>query len=81
MTIDAHAMLAEVRENLARLNGCKLHVFDPNGYQIGQRKECLNCGGKMRLPAIGDYIRGYEAGGGGADDIWPGYRSNKEPKP
>ena len=29
MTIDAHAMLAEVRENLARLNGCKIARFRP----------------------------------------------------
>lgn len=31
----------------------------------------------MQITDIGQYIDGYEAHGGNADDIWPGYRATK----
>lgn len=66
----------DVKANSARLQSCARHRFDGD-FQIGKRKVCLVCGGGMSLTDIGNYIRGYEAGGGSADDIWPGFTKPK----
>lgn len=78
MMIDATAILAEVKTNHARLDGCKVHAFDPSEHVPGKRLTCLLCGGEMQLVRIGDYIKGYEAAGGSCDDIWPGYRAKRK---
>lgn len=63
----------QVKANSARLKGCARHRFSGGKVKIGQKMTCLVCGGEMDLPRIGEYIRGYKAGGGSADDIWPEY--------
>lgn len=80
MTIDGRTLLAEVQENRRRVDGGPRHRFEPIKVKLGQRVRCGECGGEMRLPELGSYIAGYEAAGGNADDIWPGYRL-KEPRP
>jgi hypothetical protein len=67
---------AEVQANRARLSGCARHRFDGD-WKIGQRKVCLVCGGGMSLTDIGNYIRGYEAAGGNANDIWQDFKGSK----
>ena len=77
MNIDAKTLLMKVKTNDARLKGCDLHAFDHENYRPGKRMTCLKCGGEIEPVRIADYIRGYEAGGGICDDIWPGYRDRK----
>ena len=73
--IDLHAIMREVRENNRKLDGCTQHRFDGGGVdRMGTKHRCNVCGGQMDLPAIGTYIRGFEAAGGKADDVWPGWR-------
>lgn len=75
MKIDTAAILAEVRANRARLEGCKRHRFEPPALvKLGLKLTCSACGGEMHLTDISYYIAGYEAAGGLADDVWPGYR-------
>lgn len=64
----------EVKANRAKLNGCKRHHFDGGEIKkLGAKYICRHCGGTEGLSSIGDYIKGYEAAGGNADDIWPGW--------
>lgn len=67
----------EVKANRAKLEGCARHRFEAKPVKIGEKQTCMACGGEMTLVAVGDYIRGYEAKGGDADDVWPGYRDRK----
>lgn len=63
--------LAESR----KWTGCKRHQFEGKQQpKLGQKYACRNCGVAKDLGVIGNYIQGYEAGGGNANDIWPGYR-------
>ncbi len=71
--------LANIRANQARLDGCALHRFAPAEVALGSKQSCLACGGEIGNVELGYYIAGYEAGGGAADDVWPGWR--KEPRP
>lgn len=70
---ETQKLWAEVKENLRKLRACTKHRFAEQPVKIGQKVECLNCGGKMGLISIGDYIAGYKAAGGSVDDIWPNY--------
>ena len=65
------ALWQDAKDNVDRLHGCARHRFD--AVQPGKRVTCLECGGVMSLSDIGNYIRGYVAAGGAADDIWPGW--------
>jgi hypothetical protein len=65
----------QVKANSAKLQACKLHRFEAQQVKLGQKMNCLNCGGMISLTDIGYYIRGYEAHGGNADDIWLGYHA------
>lgn len=76
MSIDVHAHWGEVKANSGKLATCPRHRFGGT-FKIGERKTCEHCGGTMTLAGIGDYIRGYEASGKPADDIWPGFRCAK----
>ena len=71
---DGKKLLAEIRANNAKLNGCACHRFDPPvELKLNLKLTCLSCGGEMRFGDIGQYIKGYEAAGKSADDIWPGW--------
>lgn len=74
--IDAKAILAEVRENHAKLRACKKHRFPAIGdnYRLGQRMRCLACGGDMSLTDAVMYLRGYIAAGGNAQDVFPDWK-------
>ena len=63
----------QVKENHRKLRECKRHRFSGGKVSLGQKVICLECGGEMGLVSVGDYIRGYEAHGGNADDVWPHY--------
>ena len=67
----------QVKVNKAKLDNCAQHRFEAKPVKIGERQTCLACGGNMSLSAVGEYIHGYEAHGGNADDVWPGYRDKK----
>jgi len=68
----------KVKENHRKLNACVKHRF-PGGRiaKIGDKVTCLECGGQMGLVNICEYIAGYVAHGGSADDIWPGFNKKK----
>lgn len=70
---DAQRVLEQVKGNIAKLDGCQRHLFSGLAPPIGKKKCCDKCGGEMSLPDIGLYIRGYEAAGNSAIDIWPEY--------
>ena len=69
----------EVKANIARIDACPRHRFegDRAAVKLGVRQVCLNCGGAMGIVDIGNYIKGFEAAGGSADAVWPGYRKEK----
>ena len=79
---ELQSLLAEVNENQARLDACERHRFEgkPTG-TLGARVTCANCGGKMKVLDVAIYMRGYEAAGGAADDIWPGLRAGDAGRP
>ena len=71
--IDAKALMAEVKANLSRRNGCSRHHFEARDkYRLGDRLTCANCGTAMRLSEIGLYARGFMAAGGNPDDVLAG---------
>ena len=73
---DMDDILVQVRANHAKLDGCKRHRFDGGKkVALGMKCVCLDCGGTMSLTDAGWYVKGYEAAGGEADDIWPGYHA------
>ena len=74
-TIDA--LWKQVRENRNKLNACPRHRFPGGEVHLGAKPVCINCGGELGVAEIGAYIRGYEAKGGSADDIWPEYHKRK----
>lgn len=75
---DIQKIWDEVKANLAKLQSCPRHLVDPPGEpKMGIKLTCQVCGGVIGLAAISEYIRGYEAAGKSADDIWPGYRDTK----
>jgi hypothetical protein len=76
--VDFKGLWAEVKANRAKLDGCARHRFEAKPVKLGEKQICLMCGGTISLTDMGNYIRGYEAAGGSADDIWPGYRGTVE---
>lgn len=75
MAIDTKALFADVKANSARLTGCKRHRFTGGNPVLGGKNECLECGGKIGNTDVLYYIAGFEAAGGSADDVWPGWHS------
>jgi len=64
-----------IKENRNKLNACPCHKFDlPSPpYKLGFKWTCLNCGGEMKGEAIFEYINGYVAAGGDANNIVEGW--------
>lgn len=61
--IDSKAILQEVRENLARLDACRQHTFQPVGdprRPLGMKYECSACRGTVDASAKLWYERGLE---------------------
>jgi hypothetical protein len=79
MTAFDRSLWEAVKANRRAVEACKRHSFAPNGpILLGRGLVCQACNGSMQLTEIGSYIRGYEAAGASADDIWPGYRKEKQ---
>ena len=74
MTIDAKGIWEKVKANSEKLRACKRHRFPAGPINLGQRHTCLDCGGEIDGYALHWYIDGYEAAGGDAADIYPGFR-------
>lgn len=75
MTIDSKAILAEIKANRAKLDGCARHRFelgDPP-YKFGQKFTCSNCGGTMDAVQAFRYCQGFKAAGGNPNEVIPGY--------
>jgi hypothetical protein len=70
---EALSLWEQVKANNAALNACKRHRFEARPVKLGEKQTCLECGGKIQLTDLGQYIAGYVAAGGNVDDIWPGY--------
>ena len=65
----------EVKANLKRLRSCAKHRFNiPEQVGIGKSFKCQHCNGVLKLTAIAEYIRGYEAAGKPGTDIWSGWK-------
>lgn len=73
MTFDARKIFEEVKANIAKLDGCKRHLFKGGAPDLGKKKRCEKCGGEMSLSDVAMYIKGYESAGRSASDIWPEY--------
>lgn len=71
------AALAEIKANQERLANCPRHRFVPGEIKLGAKVRCEVCAGEIGLVDLGYYIAGYEAAGGEADDIWPGFQTRK----
>lgn len=75
---DMRKLWLEVKANSQKLNSCPKHRYHGNEHvKLGMRVTCLECGGQMQTADLASYIRGYEAAGGDANDIWPGWRDRK----
>lgn len=73
---------ARVDENRRRLDACPRHLFNAlplDQVAFGGKIECKNCGGKLELLAVNQYIRGYEAAGRSGNDILPGWKDVDDP--
>jgi hypothetical protein len=70
----------EIQEKVKAQQDCPKHHFEPlaDGYKIGVKLTCTECGSDMGLREIGLYIRGYEAGGGSGADILQGWKSKSK---
>lgn len=77
MSINARKIWEEVKANSAKLNSCKIHKFSGPA-TIGRRKICESCGGELSLTDILSYVKGYQAAGGNAADVWPEWVKGKE---
>lgn len=60
MTERSQELLAEVRSNLAKLNSCPVHHFEPDGPKrvLLQRYRCTECGGTVDAHAFRWYSLG-----------------------
>lgn len=56
------SILAEVRENHAKLRTCTRHQFKAAERVFGKRATCVHCGGTMTCESISWYEGGVEAG-------------------
>ena len=74
---DVLSIWEQVKENSRKLHACKRHRFPGGKVKLGDKARCLECGGELGLVPIGEYIRGYEAAGGLAADIWPDWDTSK----
>lgn len=70
MTIDAKQIMQNIMKNNETLRSCLCHKFIDEKVTIGQKITCVNCGGKMRLTDIGNYLAGYKAAGGDVKNVW-----------
>ena len=77
MTPEQAAILTKVRENRAKLDGCKKHHWTYEKLTLGQPLVCDNCGGTTQITDAGWYVQGYVAAGGNADDVWPGWKKKR----
>lgn len=71
--VEARQLWEEVKANAAALDACKGHRFKDEDVAPGEKHHCRACGGKMSIGDVMNYIRGYQAAGGDANDVWPGW--------
>lgn len=73
---EAGALLAEVKANQNRLDGCARHLFEIGEppYQFGMKLTCQRCGGVIDAVKAFVYVQGYEAAGGDPNDVIPGFK-------
>ncbi|HCH8284995.1 TPA: hypothetical protein NNQ18_004696 [Salmonella enterica] len=64
-------MLDEIKANRLLLDNCPRHFFKLGKIQLGEKAQCLRCGGWFSLTTLGDYIRGVVAAGGNPCDVCP----------
>lgn len=81
---DRQRLWAEAQANVERLNACPRHLFEMTDEQVnagpaalfGKKLECHRCNGRMDMIHVNQYVRGYEAAGGNANDILPGWNND-----
>ncbi len=75
MTVNAKVIWEQVKANSIMLQACPRHRFAGGPVTLGQRHKCLECSGEISGSDLLWYIRGYEAGGGLAEIIYPGWHT------
>ncbi len=84
---DVNTAWAEAVANVEKLNACPRHHFEMTDEQVkagpaalfGGKLTCLKCNGRMDMLHVNQYVRGYMAAGGNANDIMPGYNDDDRP--
>jgi hypothetical protein len=71
MSIDAAALMAEVRENQRKLKNCPRHRFAGGPIKLGAKHTCLWCGGSISNSDLLSYCRGFAAAGGDPNVVYP----------
>lgn len=64
-------MLNAIQANRITLDNCPRHRFILDKITMGEKCQCLRCGGWMPLTSIGDYVRGFVAAKGDPCEIVP----------
>jgi hypothetical protein len=70
---EVYKIWKQARENNEKLKTCRRHYFKTEPSRLGAKHVCLNCGGAIDAVNLKFYVEGYEAAGGNADTIMPGY--------
>jgi hypothetical protein len=71
------SMWDQVKINIAKLDACPRHRFEPVPVRMGDKVRCDNCGGQISLVDLSHYVKGYRAAGGDVNDVWPGYDTRR----
>ena len=70
-------VLAAIKRNRERLDGCKKHSFaypEDRALRFGEKLTCCNCGCVMDAVQAFVYCRGFEAAGGDPNEVIKGFR-------
>lgn len=81
---DAGEAWGHAESNQGKLNTCPRHRFAwadvvgivPGRIEVGAKFTCDVCGGRMPALEMFRYIQGYEAAGGNANDVCPGFNAD-----
>jgi hypothetical protein len=75
--MDTGRIMQDIRDNQAKLDGCKRHRFPTTPVagqaRFRQRYQCEHCAGEVDASAIMNYCAGYAAAGGDPADVWSPY--------
>lgn len=74
----AKTLFEAIVANNKRLDDCPKHLFENVPIAFHGRATCSVCGGSMDVLKISQYVRGYIAAGGDAEDVFPDWNKPLE---